>query len=432
MDIAAYLADILMYAAGFITLLCVPVFLWQGVVNLFGFFAGKKKGLVGKGTNTPEKTVFPGEPCRFAVVACARNEEAVIGQLLDSLRRQRYPRDRFSLFVVADNCTDGTAEAARSHGAFVLERFNRQQVGKGHALRWAFPRILKEAPDCDAVVLFDADNEAEPDFLDRMDQALRSGADVAQGYRVASNPGDSWVSGCYAVYWRYMSRFFNRSRARMGNSCLVGGTGFAFRRELLEKDGWNTRTLSEDTEFSIQHICRGRRIVPVDDAVFYDEQPVSFRVSLRQRFRWMTGSLQCASRLLPDACQALGRGGRQAFAAWDVLMLLLLPLAVVLSTVAGTASVLTLLFSGQFDQLTMPLLSGVVSVLSLMVMAAVTLRLEGDRVRPLWKSVVLFPLFVIPVSWLLVVALIRPGRDWKPIVHTGRRAAKEEAPANLS
>lgn len=113
-------------------------------------------------------------------------------------------------------------------------------------------------------------------------------------------------------------------------------------------------------------------------------------------------------------------------------MLLLLPLAVVLSTVAGTASVLTLLFSGQFDQLTMPLFSGVVSVLSLMVMAAVTLRLEGDRVRPLWKSVVLFPLFVIPVSWLLVVALIRPGRDWKPIVHTGRRAAKEEAPANLS
>lgn len=146
MDIAVYLADILMYAAGFITLLCVPVFLWQGVVNLFGFFAGKKKGLVGKGANTPEKTVFPGEPCRFAVVACARNEEAVIGQLLDSLRRQRYPRDRFSLFVVADNCTDGTAEAARSHGAFVLERFNRQQVGKGHALRWAFPRILEGSP----------------------------------------------------------------------------------------------------------------------------------------------------------------------------------------------------------------------------------------------------------------------------------------------
>lgn len=93
---------------------------------------------------------------------------------------------------------------------------------------------------------------------------------------------------------------------------------------------------------------------------------------------------------------------------------------------------MTLLFSGQFDQLMMPLLSGVVSVLSLMVMAAVTLRLEGDRMRPLWKSVVLFPLLSYRYPWLLVVALIRPGRDWKPIVHTGRRAAKEEAPANLS
>lgn len=430
MDMAAYLADILMYAAGGITLLCVPVFLWQGIVTLFGFFARKGDG--GKERKAPEKTASPGKPCRFAVVTCARNEEAVIGQLLDSLSRQRYPRDSFSLFVVADNCTDGTAEAARSHGAFVLERFNRQQVGKGHALRWALPRVLKEAPDCDAVVVFDADNEADPDFLAHMDAALRSGADVAQGYRAAANPGDSWVSGCYAVYWRYMSRFFNRARAKMGVSCLVGGTGFAFRRELLEASGWNTCTLSEDTEFSMQQICAGRRIIPVDGAVFYDEQPVSFRVSLRQRFRWMTGSLQCVPQRLPDACRALKRGGRQAFAAWDVLMLLLLPLAVVLSTVAGTAGLLVRAFSGQFAGLIPPLISGAFSILSLMGMAAVTLKLEGDRIRPLWKSVVLFPLFVLPVSWLLVAAVIKPGRDWKPIVHTGRRSSREKVLSKLS
>ena len=422
MEVFVPLTAALILAAGIVTLLCLPVFLWQGAVTAFGFFARKKAPCFGETAGCPEN-----EKTKFAVVVCARNEEAVIGQLLDSLKRQRYPQDRIRVFVVADNCTDGTARAARSHGAAVLERFNRREIGKGHALRWAFGRILREAPDCDAVAVFDADNEADPDFLAHMAAALRSGADVAQGYRVAANPGDSWVSGCYAVYWRYMSRFFNRARAKMGSSCLVGGTGFAFRRELLEASGWNTCTLSEDTEFSMQQICAGRRIVPVDGAVFYDEQPVSFRVSLRQRFRWMTGALQCVPRLLPDACRALKRGGRQAFAAWDVLMLLLLPPAVALSTVAGTAGLLAHAFTGRFAGLVPPLISGAVSVLSLMGMAAAALKLEGDRIRPLWRSVVLFPLFVLPVSWLLVAAVVKPGRDWKPIAHTGRRSSREKA-----
>ena len=101
-------------------------------------------------------------------------------------------------------------------------------------------------------------------------------------------------------------RFFYRARQTLGMSCMVCGTGFAFKMEVLEPDGWNTRTVTEDCEFSVQQITAGRTIAFVDRAVFYDEQPSGFATSLRQRYRWVVGAAQATRWCMKD----VGRGIR--------------------------------------------------------------------------------------------------------------------------
>ena len=91
------------------------------VLSLFGILPGKKE----KKITTPKTT--------FAVIAAAHNEERVIGELVENLRMLRYPDSMYEIFVVADNCTDHTADVARKAGASVHERFNDTEKGKGFA-----------------------------------------------------------------------------------------------------------------------------------------------------------------------------------------------------------------------------------------------------------------------------------------------------------
>lgn len=406
-----------------LTILTVPVLLWQAVIGVFGLLPDRRKIPSAKPTDKRH---------RFAVVICARNEQAVIGKLLDSLCTQEYPRELFDLYVAADNCTDKTAETARRHHACVYERFDREHVGKGFALRWLLERIQADHPaKYDAIVVFDADNLATPGFLRRMNDALCAGADVAKGSRHAANPGDSWVSGSYAIYWRSMMHFFHRARANRGLPCFVDGTGFAFKASLLRGEGWSTHSMVEDCEFSMQQICRGRSIVPVNDAVYYDEQPDSFTVSLRQRFRWTVGCVQCVKYCLPDALRAL-RGdckadGPSRLAALDVILYLLLIPAVGIGLIATAFGALALLFSppSQLILHTTALAMPFLSWAGLTAGALLTLLVDRQPLRPLLKAAFLFPVFVLSMSGMALIALVRPKTTWKPIVHSGQTALSD-------
>lgn len=191
------LSAVLYWISGILLVLAAPVAIWQVAVALVGQLRRRKH------------PVIENKQHRFAVLICARHEEAVIGQLLDSLHHQTYPRELYDIFVVADNCTkDDTAGMARRHGAIVYERFNQKEVGKGYAMRWALEHLKADYPDTyDAVCVFDADNLAAPTFLEKINEGLCTGADIVEGYRDTKNPGDSWVSGCYAIYWLLLTRF---------------------------------------------------------------------------------------------------------------------------------------------------------------------------------------------------------------------------------
>ncbi len=363
-------------------------------------------------------------PCdrynRFALVISARNESAVIAQLLDSLMAQRYPKEYFDVYVIADNCTDNTAQVAREHGALVYERENLKECGKGYALNWMFNIIQREKPQgyYDAYGIFDADNLVHRDYLMAMNHQLLDGATVAEGYRDIKNPSDSWVSGAYAIYFWCISRFFMRPRHRLGMSGLVSGTGFVFRSELIAEKGWVTETITEDCEFSLMQILEGHKVAFAEDAIFYDEQPVTFRQANRQRYRWAVGSLQCVKLFIGKLFR--GTFTQKSFVMLDmVIYLMSIPCSaiVAINTCLGAA----IRYMGQahwYEIIQMELISLAVTIVCMFLHGILTVKLEGKSLRTVYKGVLGWPLFLLSWVYISLFAIFYRNTTWKPIHHT--------------
>jgi len=130
-------------------------------------------------------------------------------------------------------------------------------------------------------------------FFQAVNNALAAGYGVAQGYRDSKNPDDNWVAGCTSIFFWFMNRFFNHARFALSMSAQLNGTGFMVSADTICKLGWDTRTLTEDQEFTGICAMNGVRIGWMEDAVTYDEQPITLRDSFVQRRRWGAGTLQC-------------------------------------------------------------------------------------------------------------------------------------------
>ena len=352
---------------------------------------------------------------RFACLIAARNEEAVIGALVESLRAQSYPAALYDIYVIPNNCTDDTEGAARTAGAQIFRCFEPVRC-KGDALHEAVSWLLPRGYD--AFCVFDADNLVHQDFLSHMNDAFCAGARVAKARMRVKNPGDSWVAGCYGLYFALFDVFFNRPRAALGLSAKLVGTGFAVHREvLLRQGGWNTETIAEDAEFAAQCACRGERVWWVSEALTFDEAPASFRVSLTQRLRWCSG-IQCVARgKLGDLVRALGRADEPRVI--DMMFFLCAPFVQVLSLVPGLLLFLDALMCGMVGGWMLFLAVSLLLVgAGMIVLAAAAAVGFGYRGRGMIKSVLFFPLFM--ASWLPLqaAALARPVRSWRPIRHS--------------
>ena len=136
---------------------------------------------------------------RYAVVVSARNESSVIGNLIRSIQSQKYPKELVDIFVIADNCTDNTAEVAREAGAIVYERFNKEQVGKGYALDWMFKLIKEEHADkhYEAYIIFDADNILDPNYIAEMNKVFDNGYRIITSYRNSKNFDSNLITAGY-------------------------------------------------------------------------------------------------------------------------------------------------------------------------------------------------------------------------------------------
>lgn len=235
----------------------------------------------------------------FAIIVCAHNEEAVVGQLVENLKILDYPKELYDIFVVADNCTDKTAEIARNAGAIVHERENKEEVGKGYAMGWMFNRIYEMDREYVAFVIFDADNLVHPHFLAEMNYHLELGEPVIQGYLNAKNPTDTWVAGTFAIAFWQVNHMWHLAKYNLGLSTALGGTGMCIRTDIIKTYGWDCNCLTEDMEFSMKLLIHGVKTTWAHDAIVYDEKPLTFMQSWRQRKRWAQGHFDCGERYTP-------------------------------------------------------------------------------------------------------------------------------------
>ncbi|MEG0511933.1 MAG: glycosyltransferase [Clostridia bacterium] len=232
---------------------------------------------------------------RFLVLVPAHNEEAVIGDIIDNLDHMEYPRELYDFYILADNCTDKTAEVARGLGAYVLESHKESEnapTGKPIVLQKALNSLGDYHQKYDLVMFFDADNLVDPNMFAEVNSQYLSAngeADIIQCYLGSKNK-KGLVALFYYMTYTITNRFFQYAKSRLGLNSVIGGTGFAVSAVYLHnRGGWTSMSLTEDFELQIESTCDGKRILWNNNVRIYDEKPTHFRASFRQRTRWAQG-----------------------------------------------------------------------------------------------------------------------------------------------
>ena len=417
----------------FIAIGCVLglILLHYLIFTIIGIFAKKK---------FPETE----KKLKYGIIIGARNEELVIGGLLDSINNSDYPKDKLQVFVVAHNCTDTTAQIARSKGATVYEYNNPEERTVGFAYKYLVDKIIADwgTENYDGFFIINADNRVTEDYFTKMNNAFvaTDKKHIITSYRNSSNFSDNYMSCLYGLYFIASCRYESRGRTVCGSSTRVSGTGYVINSELL-KDGWKYVTLTEDWEFSADAIAHGRKIIYCDEAEFFDEQPTTVKVMLRQRLRWARGHMIVFFTRFKELMKSLfkprKKGGSNKFSVYD-FSTSILPLGVI-SVVTGIIQLICIALCPLFgyDAAQVWKWYGIIfaigfaaSYVIAVVSGVLLLALEHKRIPQVGffkklAAVLLWPFFLLLNIVLDVVALFVKKLEWKTIPH-GKQSKKQK------
>lgn len=394
---AALLFDVLCFGLSI-------VFFWSSTIVLVGLLKREKKH--------PKAA----KKLKFAVLICARNEESVIRLPVKSIAMGNYPADKRDIIVLADNCSDATAERAKAAGATVWEK-TVPSTGKGDVLAWGVDRVLKDGT-YDAIAVFDADNIASDNWFNEMNDALQDGEKVVTGRRHSSNAKANVIAGWYTVYWDMMNELSNRVRTNLGLSGKLTGTGFAFLLSALGEEGWKTHTMVEDVEFTVQGNLRGNRVAYVSGADYADEQPVTVVYMWRQLRRWATGGWQVARSYFWPWLKGMFR--RPSLRLFDSYFAILTGMSVAFLLFFNIVALLVKLCSASMDNIVAVVTSVFVFTFVFFMgwlTACSAVALSKRKRRPRWTAVATFPVFSLILSASVLYTLVFPTKRWKPIPH---------------
>ena len=388
------------------------VFLWSTFIVLIGLIKPAKRH-----PHAERKL-------RFAVLVCARNEESVVKLPVKSVLMSKYPAECREVIVLADNCTDRTAERAREAGATVWEK-TEPSSGKGDVLAWGIEKVLASGK-YDAIAVFDADNIASDGWFDAMNDALQDGETVVTGRRCSSNARANVIAGWYTVYWDMMNELSNRVRTNIGLSGKLTGTGFAFLLSALGAEGWKTRTMVEDVEFTVQTNIRGGRVTYVPEADYADEQPETVQYMWRQLRRWATGGWQVARTYILPWLKALAK--HPSLRLFDSFFAILTGMSVSFILLFNILAFVVRMGYGPIDPHAFKMFFGVFGFVFVMswFTAIASVGLSPDKRMPSVRAVLTFPIFSLVLSASVLYTLVCPTRRWKPIPHGDANHRKEQ------
>lgn len=370
----------------------------------------------------------------IGIVISARNESKVIANLINSIRANDYPQAMIKIFVIADNCTDNTAEICRNLGCIVFERNDLTKIGKGYALNYLFTKLHTEKEYADLVpeayIILDADNVLMPNYITEMNKMYDSGYDMSTSYRNSKNIGKSWVAAGTGYWFLHEARHLNHSRMILNNCCTILGTGFLISQAMVKEfKNWEFFMLTEDAQCSSEYALRGKKIGYNPDAELFDEQPEKFSQSWRQRERWCKGYYQ----VLGKYAGKLIKGSFKNFSCFDVLTtifpallitmatLIVLPICAIIGFSIGQA------YAGWFALLSILTTIGglalVMFIIALLICITEWKKIKTSNFKKI-LYVFTFPFYMITYIPIAITAMFKKV-EWKPIVHTAAVSIEE-------
>ena len=349
---------------------------------------------------------------KFSIIIAARNEENVIGNLIDSLKKQNYDKDNYDINVIVNNSTDDTYSVSKKHGANTI-KCEVKVSSKGEVLRYIFKKFKNK--NTDAYIVFDADNVVHPEFLNEMNKSLNNGYKVAQGFRDCKNYQDNWISGSYAIFYYIQNFFFNLARKKMKSSASINGTGFMVEKEFIDRLDFNPVTLTEDVELTTICAIKNEKVDFVSKAITYDEQPTSFKVTLKQRLRWSKGNLQCWKHYHRALIKSFIKNHN--LACIDMYLNNLAAFIQVLSYGVLLIGFIEKILTEKVVFTIVGLVAFIVSYLSTVAVSLFVTIYNKKSISGMLSPLILFTIFLITWFPINIVSLIKRNVNWDHIGH---------------
>ena len=416
--------EIINLVISFFVLLVAATYIGYYFILLAGIFSKQK--------------IFPkcDEKLKYGVIICARNEEIVIGNLIKSVYKCLYPQNKLTVFVMAHNCTDNTAEVARTNGAIVYEYNNADEKTKGYALKHMFEVISRDygIDSFDGYHIFDADNILDKDYFDKMNDAFLyyDRKCAITSFRNSKNFGENIQTAMYGILYVMGCTIESTGRMALGSSARILGSGFLVSNKMVE-NGWNITNLSDDTDFTIEQVMKGNRVQYCGEAMYYDEHPTKFRDMWRQRLRWAKGSqIVCNKRfgsLMKYIFEPDIQEKRLRWAAYDLLCTILpvglmgVCLTLLHMILLSFAPLFGYASADVWSKYFIPFAFGFAGGILLMMFLAALSYIKERRIKNVSLkikifSIILYPFFSLLLVVLQVVMLFTRKFSWTQINHT--------------
>ena len=381
-----------------IMLLLVVYSLYFVITALFLFKKRKKDSIVSD------------KYSHFTILIPARNEEEVIKDAIQSFKSQKYPKDNYEIVVVINNTTDNTLGVCNAEGVRVI-LCERKIKNKGDALKEAFDRLKKEKTD--AYIIMDADNVVNDEFLSEMNKSLNEGTLVAKSSMDIKAKENTWVSSSYAIYFFIQSILYSIPRNNIGASCAINGTGIMIKKEVIDKFGFNVRTITEDLEFMTLCALNNIKIKYVEGAICYAEHPSDFKVSMIQRRRWTKGIYEGFIIYFNSIIKNMIK--RPNIELFDSLLIYSIPLILILSLISIFINLLIVPFH---IYLIITSFSLLVSYISISLCALFVCVKSKKKIKDFLTGIIMFPIFLLSWQYLNIIILFKKEVVWDEIKHT--------------
>lgn len=328
---------------------------------------------------------------KLGVIIPAHNEELGIQTTIEAIRECDYPQELLTIMVIADNCSDRTADIARQSGVIVVERTNPEQIGKGQALDWFLTTKKDLYQNLEAVSFVDADVTPDTNMFKELSAALSSPSTKAvQGFNGVANPLDNWRTALNTAAFNVFNHLRMAGNNKLFGTSMLKGLGMAFTTDVLLKHGWPAHSVVEDVEFSLVLLDDNITIQYNPYAVITSEMATSRKQADSQRLRWEGGRFRLATKIVP---QLIAKLLNRHFQYLHFIMDLVIPPLAILVVLLICAFFLALTLFPQ----SLPLVIGLMVSIIFYIASGQLQRKAGIR---LWLYLFTSPAFIL---WKLFV-----------------------------